>query len=743
MKQVVLRNGQAVVEEVPAPAMLPGGVLVHVAYSCISPGTETATLTAGEIKGGVGLLRRALREPDKVRQVIASLKSRGFRATKDLVQGRLGFGSTVGYTCAGLVLEVDQAVEGFRPGDRVACAGGGYANHAEIVTVPQNLTVAVPPTVDLAAAATVTLGAIALQGVRRAQPTLGECIGVIGLGLVGQLTVQLLRAAGCRVVGIDLQRNRVELARSLGLDEGLVPSDGDLEGRVHAVTHGFGLDAVILTAATRSDEPVNLAMHLARRKGRVVVVGDVGLGLQRAEMYHKELDLLMSTSYGPGRYDPLYEEGGVDYPLGYVRWTENRNMAAFLDLVAAGKIQLAPLIASVFPLSEATAAYAALKAEGGPLTVLLQNPGLSDRPPLTRRVIATPSVRRGDGRLRVAIIGAGGFAQGTHLPNLKQLADRYAIHTIVSRRGTGAVSVARQYGAANAATDYRQALTDPDVDAVIICTRHDLHAAQAAEALRAGKHVLVEKPMALTRGELADLTETIRELEEAGTCPAFMVGFNRRFSPYAVRAKAAIAGHVHPVLIRYRMNAGQLPPGHWVHGPEGGGRAVGEACHILDLFAYLVGAPCVEVNATAIRSSAADCRGDENFVATLRYGDGSVGTLLYTALGAREFPKEAMEIYADGKVVTLDDYHALEIHGAKIPGLRTAAQEKGHRAELEAFHRYATGQAEAPMAVEEMAAVTEHSFVIREQVHDRLPEIRGGTPSDDASGADDIERAIG
>jgi len=716
MKQVVLRNGQAVVEEVPAPAMLPGGVLVQVAYSCVSPGTETAMLSSGEIKGGVGLLRRALREPEKVRQVIASIKTRGFRTTRALVQGRLGFGSAAGYSCAGVVLEVDDGVEAFRPGDRVACAGGGYANHAEVVVVPQNLTVAVPATVDLGAAATATLGAIALQGVRRAQPTLGETIGVVGLGLVGQLTVQLLKAAGCRVVGMDLQRVRVDLARSLGLDEGLVPTDGGLEPRILALTQGFGLDAVILTAATRSDDPINLAMRLARRKGRVVVVGDVGLGLQRGEMYHKELDLLMSTSYGPGRYDPLYEEGGVDYPFGYVRWTENRNMAAYLDLVAAGKIQLAPLIASVFPLAEAGTAYAALKGEGGPLTVLLRNPLSSDRPPLARRLLVTPGSRGRDGRLRVAIIGAGGFAQGTHLPNLKQLADRYQIRAIVSRKGTSAVAVARQYEAAVAATDYRQVLDDPDVDAVLICTRHHLHAAQAAEALRAGKHVFVEKPMAIAREELAHLVKTIRELQAAGTCPAFMVGFNRRFSPYAVRAKEAIAGHVHPLLVRYRMNAGALPPGHWVNGPEGGGRAVGEACHILDLFAFLTGAPATEVTATAIRSSAVDCRGDENFVATLRYRDGSVCTLLYTALGARDFPKEAMEIYADGRVVTLDDYRTLEIHGGKGGGLRTAQQDKGHRAELEAFHTLVTGKGPAPMTADEMIDVTEGSFAIRDQL---------------------------
>ena len=537
---------------------------------------------------------------------------------------------------------------------------------------------------------------------------------------MGQLTVQLLKAAGCRVVGIDLQRTRVELARSLGLDEGLVPTDGGLEARILALTQGFGLDAVILTAATRSDDPVNLAMRLARRKGRVVVVGDVGLGLQRAEMYHKELDLLMSTSYGPGRYDPLYEEGGLDYPFGYVRWTENRNMAAYLDLVAAGKIQLAPLIASVFPLADATTAYETIKTEGGPLTVLLQNPVSP---------IALPSATpdRGDTPTdAVATVGCGwrssvrvGSPKATHLPNLKQLADRYQIRAIVSRQGTSAVAVARQYEAAVAATDYRQVLDDPEVDAVLICTRHHLHAAQAADALRAGKHVFVEKPMAIERDELADLVTTIRELQAAGTCPAFMVGFNRRFSPYAVRAKEAIGGHVHPLLVRYRMNAGPLPPGHWVNGPEGGGRAVGEACHILDLFSYLTGAPAGEVTATAIRSSAADCSGDENFVATLRYADGSVCTLLYTALGARDFPKEAMEIYADGRVVMLDDYRALEIHGGKGGGLRTTLPDKGHRAELEAFHGFATGAGPAPMTVDEMVEVSERSFAIRDQLQGR------------------------
>ncbi|MGE5848597.1 MAG: bi-domain-containing oxidoreductase [Candidatus Methylomirabilota bacterium] len=725
MKQVILRHGRAVVEEVPAPALLPGSILVRVAFSCISPGTEGATLSSTEVRMGLGLIKSALRHPDKVRQVIASLRSRGLQATRALIQDRFAFGSAVGYSCAGTVVEIGEGVENIRLGDRVACAGSGYANHAEVVVVPQNLAVPVPEGVELDQAATVTLGAIALQGVRRAQPALGESIGVIGLGILGQLTVQLLKATGCRVIGLDLRRARVELARSLSLDEGLVPSDGDPEERVRQLTNGFGLDVVIITAATPSDDPVRLAMRLARRKGRVVVVGDVGLKLQRQDMYPKELDLLMSTSYGPGRYDPLYEEGGLDYPYAYVRWTENRNMAAYLDLVGSGKIQLRPLLATVIPLAEADRAYTALRTEDGPLTVLLQNPVPSDATPLERRIVLTHRRTAPGKRLRVGIIGAGSFAKGTHLPNLKQLADRFEIRAIVNRTGTSALAVARQYDAAVAATDYHEVLNDPEIDAVLICTRHHLHARQAAEALRAGKHVFLEKPMATEREELADLVKTIQDLQAVGTCPAFMVGFNRRFSPFASKVKEVITGRVHPLLIHYRMNAGSLPPDHWVNSPEGGGRAVGEACHILDLFRYLNGVPAEGVTATAIRAHSPLYHADENFVATVRYRDGSVCTLLYTALGARDFPKEAMEVYVDGRVLVLDDYRVLESYGVKGAGFRTTLQDKGHRAELEAFHRLATGQADAHLALDEYIEITELSFAIRDQTLARQTNDQG------------------
>jgi predicted dehydrogenase len=721
MKQVILRNGEAVVEEVPAPGLLPGGLLVHTAFSCISAGTETATLGSTEVRMGLGLVKSALRHPDKVRQVLASLKDRGFQATKALVQGRLTFGTTAGYSASGVVAAVGEGVTTFRPGERVACAGGGYANHAEVLVVPENLVVPVPESLGLAPAATVTLGAIALQGVRRACPALGETVGVIGLGFLGQLTVQLLKAAGCRVVGLDLRPERVALAVSLGLDEGLTAS-GEAEEAVARLTGGHGLDAVILTAATRSDEPLNLAMRLARRKGRVVAVGDVGLRIERPEMYRKELDFYMSTSYGPGRYDPLYEEGGLDYPYAYVRWTENRNMGAFLDLAARGKVRLEPLLGAVFPVAEAGRAYRAIQAPDGPLTALLQMPegplpaarSLSLRP-------ARPATRE---RLRVAVVGVGNFAQATHLPNLKRLADRFEIRSIASRTGPAALAVARQYEAATAATDYAETLQEPELDAVILCTRHHLHAAQVVAALRAGKHVFVEKPLAMDREGLAEIRETVAALQAAGRCPALLPGFNRRFSPYAVRIRERIAGRAHPIQAYYRMNAGALPAHHWVNGPEGGGRAVGEACHILDLFRYLTGSPVEEMLVAGLPGGA--YRPDENFTATLRYRDGSVCTLLYTALGPRELPKEHLEVYVDGAAYLLEDYRSLKGYGTKGADLTTALPDKGHRAELEAFHRLCRGEGEPPISLEEMLETTELTFTIRERLVGVRGEATGG-----------------
>jgi predicted dehydrogenase/threonine dehydrogenase-like Zn-dependent dehydrogenase len=712
MKQVLLRGGQAVVEEVPAPQLEPGQILVQVAWSCVSPGTE---LAAAATTNPTEMLGRFRRNPALLRKAYHTLQQRGLRSFKALAQERLTAVTLAGYSCAGTVVEVSPGVEGFAPGDQVACAGGGYANHAEMAAVPCNLVTRVPEGVDLAEAATVALGGIAMQGVRRAQVTLGEKIGVIGLGFLGQLTVQLLKVAGCQVFGMDVATNRVLQAQELGLDAAPENAEETLEA-VRQFTAGYGLDAVLLTAATASDEPLSLAMQMTRRKGRVVVVGDVGLGVQRAAMYAKELDLVMSTSYGPGRYDPSYEEEGLDYPYAYVRWTEQRNMQAYLELIARKQIRLCALTARRFPVTDAPMAYRALQeARPRPYTVLLEY-APPHVPCLTRQVTVTTPGPVHAGVVRLALIGVGEFARSVHLPNLRDLAAQFRPEAMVTRHGAKAVAIARQAHARLAVTDYHEVLADPDIDAVLIATRHDLHAEITAEALRAGKHVFVEKPLGLTAAELEMLENLVTTLQVSSTgCPVVFVGFNRRYSPYAVRLRELTATRSSPLQLVYRMNSGYVPPEHWVHSAEGGGRVLGEACHIFDLFRFLTGAPAVEVWATGIRATRRDLFPTDNFTATIRYAEGSVCTLLYTAQGGRELPKEAMELHVDGRSFVLDDYRHLRSFGAPV-GLRTKRQEKGHREELLAFHHAITGQRDRRALWHEAVEVTRTTLEVDQQV---------------------------
>ncbi|HSE85707.1 MAG TPA: bi-domain-containing oxidoreductase, partial [Candidatus Binatia bacterium] len=587
--------------------------------------------------------------------------------------------------------------------------------HAEIVGVPQNLACRVPDGVDLEDAATVALGAIALQGVRRAQVSLGERIGVIGLGLVGQLTVQILKAAGCKVFATDLDRDRVAQAKLLGLDKG-----ADEENPVAAglrFSEGYGLDAVIVTAATQSDEPLLWAMQMARKKGRVVVVGEVGLAVQRKAMYAKELDLLISTSYGPGRYDPSYEEEGLDYPYPYVRWTEKRNMEAYLDLLAAGRITLKPFTTRRLPIAEAAQAFQMLREESPrPYTVLLEYP--VDKKAASHQLTLKASDPVKAGLIRLALLGAGSFARGVHIPNLRQLKDKFRIDTVISRHGSTAVETATRVGARLAGTDYRESLTDAAVDAVLIATRHHLHAEMIADALRAGKHVFVEKPLALTPEELNNLERIVNQLgDSAAGCPVVFVGFNRRYSPYALRLRELLASRSTPLQICYRMNAGYLPLEHWVHGPEGGGRVLGEACHIFDFFRFLTGAPATHVLAAPARGLGRDVLPTDNFIATIRYADGSVCTLLYTALGAPELPKESMELHADGKSFRLHNYRQLEAFGAKA-NLWTSKEQKGHCEEITAFHDAISGSVDWRALWDEALEVTRTTLEVDRQVRD-------------------------
>jgi len=707
LRQVLIKDGAAVVADVPAPEVSRGSVLVRVAHSCISAGTEMANVQLSSLP----LYRRALRQPQHVARVMQMVRDQGISYTMNRVRGLLDAGSVTGYSAAGTVIAVGNEIEGFKVGDRVACAGAGIANHAEFIDVPVNLAVHVPDGLDLAAASTVTLGAIALQGVRRTAPTLGETIVVVGLGFLGQLTAQFLRANGCRVIGVDPDAKRREIAAGEGVT--VLDTDAQVE-RIVQLTDGAGADAVIITAASPSSEIVSQAFRATRRKGRVVLVGDVGLELKRGDFYAKEIDFFISTSYGPGRYDPLYEEAGQDYPLGYVRWTENRNMQAYLQMLADRRVTLAPLKPRSFPVEQAREAYESLRsASDRSLISLLDYPATSDAGSRSVRLARHGATGKA-GAIRVALVGAGGFAQGMHLPNLQKQRNLYTLRAVQSRTGSNASAVGQRYGAEYATTDYEQILADKDVDLVIIATRHHLHADFTLRALRAGKHVMVEKPLALTEEELRGIEAFYAAAGDKA--PLLMTGFNRRFSPAMQVARGLVAERSGPMIVNYRMNAGHIPGEHWVHGPEGGGRNIGEACHIYDVFHYLVGQRWNEVNVSAIATGSKHFRRDDNFVASAEFADGSVCTLTYTALGAKTYPKEQMEIFSDGAVIALDDYRKLTVTGRRSRGWSATTIQKGQYEELEALAKALKSGAAWPISLDDQLATTRLSFAVQAQL---------------------------
>ena len=713
MKQVMVSGGSVRLEEVPAPLVEPGTVLVRTHYSCISIGTEMS----GVRSSGASLWKRALRKPQYVRKVIDMALSNGFAYTRRLVQERLSIEQPTGYSLSGIVVAVGAGVEGCAPGDRVACAGSQCAFHAELVRIPRNLLVQIPESVGFDEASSVALGAIAMQGVRRASPTLGETFVVIGLGVLGQLTAQILKANGCRVIGIDLDRDRLALAHKYGMHWGVHPDDGSDVQSVARLSGGIGADGVIITAASPSDAIVSTAFQMCRKKARVVLVGDVGLNLQRADFYVKELDFFISTSYGPGRYDQGYEEGGLDYPVEQVRWTENRNMGEYLRLLADGVLAIKPMIMAVHDIDNAAAAYGSLQSNTDkPLMVLLSYPDKSAE--LSPRIhLSTSSKKVTIDKIRIALIGAGGFAKGMHLPTLVELKSEYALRAVVSRTGHNAASTGKRFFADYCTTDYQEVLADKYLDAVIITTRHDKHGSMALEALKAGKHVLLEKPLALDESELVELEAFFAD--GAVGKPVLLTGFNRRFSPYAVAIAGQLVKRTNPMIINYRMNAGFIPLDHWVHGAEGGGRNRGEACHIYDLFTFLTGSVVVSVQASAIAPKTGYFSAADNFVATLAFEDGSVATLTYTALGTAEFPKESMDIFVDGKVISLDDYRSLSTCGAKQKPLATRTSEKGQLQELVAFAAAVKGRSPWPIPLWQQMQATRISYAIERLIQPR------------------------
>ena len=691
MKQVQqnYRSGELKVAEVPVPALGAGDLLVATRISLISSGTERQLMQLAKSS----LVGKAAARPDLVRRVLVNVRKEGLRPTVEKVFAKLDTPIPLGYSLVGEVRAIGRDVAGYAPGDRVACAGAGLANHAEYNAVPKNLCVRVPRGVDDEDASFVTLGAIALQGVRQAAPTLGETVVVMGLGLIGLLTVQILKANGCRVIGFDPNAGRARLAQQLGAD--VAVSDALAEVTL-ARTGGVGADAVIVTASSKSSEPVNQAAEISRMKGRIVVVGLVGMTIDREPFYKRELELKLSMSYGPGRGDPAYEFAGHDYPLPYVRWTEQRNMAAFLGLIEDGRVTPKAYVTHRFAIAEAEKAYELMEKGEPHLAMLLTYPA---EPAAPMRVIERARVAKD--KLGVGFIGMGNYARSVLLPKVKG-AEGVALTSVVTKTGLSANHSAEKFGFARAATDAADVLDDDATDAVFIATRHDSHAALAARALSAGKHVFCEKPLALDR---ESLDEVIAAARAGGV---LTVGFNRRFAPLLIKAKEALDPRSGPLMMLYRVNAGAIPADSWIQRDEGGGRILGEVCHFVDSLTYLCGAPPIEAQAAAAQSHC------DAVTAILRFADGSVGTIIYSSLGDPSLPKEYLEAFGAGRAITLDDFTELTIHAGGKSKTVTAVKDKGQAKLVAAFLDAARGKAPAPIPLEELDAVSRATIAIEE-----------------------------
>jgi polar amino acid transport system substrate-binding protein len=675
---------------------------VRTQYSAISAGTERATLELSS----KSLLAKAKARPDLVKQIIEYARQNGVKAAYEKVHAKLDTLTTLGYSCAGEVISVADGVHEFRAGDRVACAGGTYANHAEINFVPRNLAVRIPPQVSSAAASLTTIGAIAMQGVRQAEAGIGETVAVIGAGLVGVLTIQILRAAGCRVVAIDLSPQRVKQAAEHGAHLAVAADDPTLASTIKEFSR-YGVDAAILTAATDSAEPAEMAARILRDRGRIIVVGMVGMGVSRNNMYMKELSLTLSRSYGPGRYDPQYEEGGIDYPLGYVRWTERRNMEAFLDLLAAGQIDVTPLLEHRYPIEEGAKAFADLK--NGLYTSILEYNGASAVSQQSMPAVVAARPRIGD-EVRIGCIGAGNFASSVILPNLQSVKG-VRLQSVGTTSGAGAASAQRAFKF-QTAEQPSEVLNDPNVDAVFVVTRHDNHATLTAQALLAGRPVFVEKPLAVNREQLAQLQEVYAAQLQAGRAPFVMAGFNRRFAPFTEKILQFFAGRREPMMIHVRVNAGFMPHDHWIQAQ--GGRIVGEFCHFVDWARSVIGFPIQSVSASGLPNGSQFAA--DNVAVTLKFADGSVANLLYLANGDRSIPKEFFEVFCQGAIARLDDFRTLELaRDGKVQKFKSL-QDKGHHGELQVTIEAIRDGKPSPIPFEELVEVTEATFLVEQAV---------------------------
>jgi predicted dehydrogenase/threonine dehydrogenase-like Zn-dependent dehydrogenase len=709
LKQVLQnrKTGSPFVAEVPVPALQSGRVLVRTVASLISAGTERAAVELVS----KGLFQEARQRPDLVKQVVSKVKSEGLLNTLNAVRDKMAASQALGYSAAGMVVEVAPDVTEFQVGDRVACAGVGFASHAEVISVPKNLCVHLPAELSFEAGAFGTLGAIALQGVRLAQPTLGESIVVIGLGLVGQLTVQLLKANGCRVFGLDLDPLRVALALELGADDAGI-SDENTPSVIESWTRGNGADAVLITAATDSNQPVELAAKISRLKGRVVIVGMTGLDIPRQPFYMRELSLTISMSYGPGRYDPDYEEYGNDYPLPYVRWTEKRNIESFMDLVAQNRINVNRLISHRFPIDEAERAYQLIS--GGvdePYLGVLLN--YDPEAEIRRRIKLTDSAPalKTDGIVSLGVIGAGAYVSSMLLPHFKTAGVRF--RTVTTASGVSAHDVGKRFGFGYAVSSAEEVLEDAEVNLVVVGTRHDLHSELASQSLKRNKHVFVEKPLALNEAQLDEVMDAA-----ANSNARLMVGFNRRFSPLSRQVRDFFTGRNYPLSILYRVNAGRIPKEHWIQDAvQGGGRIVGEVCHFIDFMLFLTASLPVSVFAESVSADNEKMVEADSVLITLRFEDGSNGSIAYLAEGDRGLAKERIEIFGGGRSAVLDDFRQATFYkGGREEQTTLRAQDKGQLDQVRAVCAAVLKGGPPPIALEELAATSRTTFRVLESL---------------------------
>jgi predicted dehydrogenase/threonine dehydrogenase-like Zn-dependent dehydrogenase len=710
MKQFIqdFKTGKLQVYEVPKPQLSKGMVLIENKFSLISAGTERTTVSTGQ----ASLLGKAKKRPDLVQQVLSNVKKEGLKATIEKVRTRLSSLKSLGYSSAGAVLASMDAHNKFKPGDRVACGGLNYATHAEIVTVPHNLVAKIPDNVSYEDAAYTTLGAIALQGVRQADPKIGENICVIGLGLLGQITCQILKANGCNVFGIDISKNMVQLANQLNAAKALARDDSGLTSAIEAFTNGHGFDKVILTVATKSSEPIDFAGEILRHKGTVVVVGGVKMDIPRNPNYYpKELELKLSCSYGPGRYDPSYEEEGVDYPYGYVRWTEQRNMEAFLNLLSQRVIDLKPLTTHIYDIDEAEKGYDLIlgKIDEPYIGILLRYPGKGKDNKTLVKVNDKPAEN-----INIGFIGAGNFAQSYLIPTAKKLG---SLDTIVNRTGISSRSVAEKFGFNNSSTSADDILKNNKINTLFIATNHDTHAEYVVKGLKAGKNVFVEKPLAINYEEVEEIVKTYNKCKN----PKLMVGFNRRFAPVSVKCNEIFKNSGEPIIMNFRVNTGSSKKVYRTQNDPGLGRVVGEICHFIDLMQYLAGSNPVKVFAECIDMDHAQIRNDDNICIGVKFQNGSIGNLTYVANGDSGMPKEYFEIFGGRTSFVIDNFkQGVLYHKNKIRKIKNSG--KGHKQEIECFIKSIAEGSSSPISFESILYTTITTFKILDSLGTGLPQ---------------------